>query len=454
MRKLLLLSIFALPLLAQQDASQRKAVGLPAVVPRTFHGSGAPGSIAGNLSGDKFDDDTNDIEYTCFAAFGTSAPACTVVGAGGWQGGGGTGAQTLSNLTQIVTNGQRVDHCHQCVAGANPLVFDSSAAGATCSTGGPAFQLWSMAEDGSGKTNLSATVTALGSSLTNKNVGNVKFDPTGHWLIFMVQDSTSTQACNSSAANPGAGFDYNAYAIHYPDFTGLTKLTNYPINVGQGVLHPALINNWFYTMHITGVSAGAVGSFKGDLVYAPFSVVSGAPSVGTLQPWDNPLTAANWYETTGFNPNILDTIYFTSGTTYPTVQVYSFNLDTGNVNTQVSNTNGASYTEFWNCDDTGSFALSMSTEFITPSFVPTTSLGESDMILATCGSGYKRVPLTSYNNPASPMYISGTAVVSHPVWGIGQTHVFWTLQQPSMVSTIWMANFNSTSPYTAGAISQ
>jgi hypothetical protein len=52
------------------------------------------------------------------------------------------------------------------------------------------------------------------------------------------------------------------------------------------------------------------------------------------------------------------------------------------------------------------------------------------------------VQLTSYNVPGSPMYLEGTGIVSHPVFGPGPK-IYWTLQQPGKVSLIFMADFNN-----------
>lgn len=54
------------------------------VLAQKFFGSGAPGSVAGNLPGDTYTDSVSHIEYYCAAAAGTGAPACTGVGAGNW----------------------------------------------------------------------------------------------------------------------------------------------------------------------------------------------------------------------------------------------------------------------------------------------------------------------------------------------------------------------------------
>ena len=60
--------------------------------PARFVGSGAPGSVAGNLPGDIYSDTSGNNAYLCGATAGTSAPACTSVTAGGWLllNGGGT----------------------------------------------------------------------------------------------------------------------------------------------------------------------------------------------------------------------------------------------------------------------------------------------------------------------------------------------------------------------------
>lgn len=75
------------------------------VVPQLFLGSGAPGSVSGNLPGDFYSDYTNHNAYWCAATSGTSAPACTSVTSGGWtqlNGGGGSG---ITQLTGDVTAG-------------------------------------------------------------------------------------------------------------------------------------------------------------------------------------------------------------------------------------------------------------------------------------------------------------------------------------------------------------
>jgi hypothetical protein len=372
--------------------------------------------------------------------------------------------QSLSNIHQIVFNGQRVDHCHQCLPATapgalppNPLIFDSNAAGATCSTGGHAFQLWSMAEDGSNKINLTATHSVL-AALTTKNEGQAKFDPTGKLVIFQVQGSTSTAACNSAGANPGAGFDQNVFICDYPNFVACTQQTTYAMNAGLGVLHPELTNNFAYWMAVTGAGGVSGGvNFHGNFSFAPFSIAAGVPTIGTITvcgpgACGMPAATPNWFETTGRDPNSLDSVFFTSGNTFTNTNIYKFDLNRGAFVNAVSNTNATTYTEFWNCDDTGSLALSMSSEF-TPS--PTfTSVPFTDLILGTCSTGLKRIPLTTYNTPGTSQYISTGVVVSLPVWGAGQKYIYYTIQQGGMVSTIWMASFNGAATHTFGAIKQ
>src|SRR6185369_8892576 len=55
------------------------------VICQKFFGSGAPGAVAGNLPGDLYSDTTNHNLYQCNAPAGTAAPACSVVGPGGWM---------------------------------------------------------------------------------------------------------------------------------------------------------------------------------------------------------------------------------------------------------------------------------------------------------------------------------------------------------------------------------
>ncbi len=75
-----------------------------------FFGTAAPGSVAGNLPGDRFSDTTNHNDYWCNAPSATAAPACTSVTTGGWTlanggaGGGGTGNKaTLTTVTFSAT---------------------------------------------------------------------------------------------------------------------------------------------------------------------------------------------------------------------------------------------------------------------------------------------------------------------------------------------------------------
>ena len=54
-------------------------------VPQQFFGTAAPGSVSGNLPGDRFSDTTNHHDYKCGATSATAAPACTTVTPGGWE---------------------------------------------------------------------------------------------------------------------------------------------------------------------------------------------------------------------------------------------------------------------------------------------------------------------------------------------------------------------------------
>lgn len=67
------------------------------IVPFTFFGTSAPGSVSGNLPGDLFSDTTDHNIYQCNAPSGTSAPACTSVSVGSWTqlNGGGSGWNPL-----------------------------------------------------------------------------------------------------------------------------------------------------------------------------------------------------------------------------------------------------------------------------------------------------------------------------------------------------------------------
>jgi hypothetical protein len=91
--------------------------------PHTFLGTAAPGSVTGNLPGDRFTDTTNHHDYVCNAPSGTVAPACTSVTAAGWKqvdsGGAsipattsalaGDGAGNASAVTGTGTNCVHVD---------------------------------------------------------------------------------------------------------------------------------------------------------------------------------------------------------------------------------------------------------------------------------------------------------------------------------------------------------
>jgi hypothetical protein len=74
-----------------------------AILTQKFFGSGAPGSIAGNLPGDLYSDTTNHNIYQCNAASGTSSPACTSVTSGGWTllNGGGGGSSTVIDTVPV-----------------------------------------------------------------------------------------------------------------------------------------------------------------------------------------------------------------------------------------------------------------------------------------------------------------------------------------------------------------
>jgi hypothetical protein len=300
-----------------------------------------------------------------------------------------------------------------------------------------------MADDGSNKIDLTATKRAL-RGITDLNEGNPKFSPDGKWIIFQAQARTSQVACNNDAVNPGAGFEEDAYIAPWPQLDKVYKMTDIRVGLGKGTLHPALLANWMYWMNITG-AGGGVGNITGTFDYAPFSIVAGVPTIGavtecTAGKCGLPEGSKPWYEPAGYNPTFPDRVFFTTGFTYPTVQIWAFDLSRSAALGPVSNTNGETYTEFWSCDDSGNFAVTMTTEF-TP-HVPTTSLGMSDLTLATCGSGLQRKPLTTYNTPGSPMYLEGTGIVSHPILGPAPK-VYWTLQQPGKVSLIFMADLNN-----------
>jgi hypothetical protein len=301
-----------------------------------------------------------------------------------------------------------------------------------------------MNDNGENKIDLTITHRALG-NITDLNEGNPKFSPDGKWIIFQVQASTSTIACNNDAVNPGAGFDEDAYIAPWPKLDKVWKMTNIRVGLGKGVLHPVLLQNWMYWMNITG-TGGGVGNITGTLDYAPFSVVNGVPTIGAITECTTgkcglPAGTKPWYETTGYEPNFPDHVFFTTGFTYPTVQVFGFDLSRGMSTGPVSNTDGKTYTEFWNCDMDGRFALTMSSEG-TP-VVPTTNLTASDLAVTTCGSGLVRHRLTGYNVPDSPDYLPNGGIVSHPVFGFNGK-LYWTLQQPDKVSLVYSGDFNPT----------
>jgi hypothetical protein len=78
------------------------------LIAQKFFGTTAPGSVAGNLPGDTFNDTTGHNVYTCNAPSGTAAPACTSVTAGGWtltNGAGGGGTSAGSNGAVQTANG-------------------------------------------------------------------------------------------------------------------------------------------------------------------------------------------------------------------------------------------------------------------------------------------------------------------------------------------------------------
>ena len=95
------------------------------LVAQKFFGTGAPGSVAGNLPGDLFTN-TAGQEYVCGAASGTAAPACTSVTAGGWllvNGGGSSITQgVFASLPAPGTAGSMYQ-CTNC-----PYVFISTGA--------------------------------------------------------------------------------------------------------------------------------------------------------------------------------------------------------------------------------------------------------------------------------------------------------------------------------------
>jgi hypothetical protein len=94
--------VTATHLAAPLPRAQGGTANTAGAIAQQFFGTAAPGSVAGNLPGDRYSDTTNHHDYWCGAASGTAAPACTSVTTGGWTqadaaGGGGASGQTMSS---------------------------------------------------------------------------------------------------------------------------------------------------------------------------------------------------------------------------------------------------------------------------------------------------------------------------------------------------------------------
>jgi hypothetical protein len=102
------------------------------LIAQKFFGTTAPGSVAGNLPGDTFNDTTNNKTYTCNAPSGTSAPACTSVAPGQWQlAGGSSFAQLTPTCTtgaQNLTTTANTNESYSCTLTGNPTFSFSPSA--------------------------------------------------------------------------------------------------------------------------------------------------------------------------------------------------------------------------------------------------------------------------------------------------------------------------------------
>lgn len=365
------------------------------------------------------------------------------------------GAQNvLSNVKPWLGGAQRIDPCHipNCTTNSE-VVYDSRTGTTVCATGGSPTQIWSNNYLGTNPINLS--LTTVGLSAITQSVGNPKLSWDGNWIILQVLKATSNYACNDVTANPGAGFDNDGYICDWPAVASCTDVIAVTANIGAGTLHPLFTSDTGKVcyFHISGAGGFNAANEWGDLRCAAFTHPGGTPTLSstvTRSPTTAACTVHCGYEPAGAHPFNPDLIYFTIFTpNWNAFQVLSYSISTG---ATVAMTQLNMYSEFWQSDSTGSYAVTGTTQWtLNPNPVNYSGVGvpPSDVAIEILNSGTGSIPVTSFNTPSSPFYTGVSSTIGKPAWGNGRKYIYFTLQRGG-INTIYMGTFVESSTLSSG----
>ncbi len=262
------------------------------------------------------------------------------------------------------------------------------------------FDVYTMNPDGSGD----KCLTCDRPELPNLHQGNPAFDPTGNWIVFMVQKGPSLGKLDYYA-NPGAGANcdiwiMDAQATHFWQITNVERIQG-------GVLHPHFSHKGNKIQWVERYSSQPDPHGTWKIKVGDFSVQNGVPTVTNIQTYE-PGKQGFFYETHGFSKDDSKIYYCGSQDSQNAYffNIYSLDLESGAV------TNLTGTTQDWNehadLSSSGNGIVWMSSMGIG---TPTGPGVSSDYWLMYPDGGVK-TRLTYFNDPSAPEYVPNVTHVT------------------------------------------